>query len=151
MGVSPLEIRDSIREGSRLALSASVPEELTVLISNSWDQNPRTRPTFAEIVMFLKNFLATNPLVNNAPVSRIMLSMKVAPLLNNPSDIVSNTSPNFSQRILKQSERNWTRSSLKKKLLIVGTVFLFLVVMVGGIFCDYYCNHKQITNPWCRR
>lgn len=129
--VSPLEIRDSIREGSRLPISNETPEELTTLVTQSWDQNARARPTFSEIVMFLKSFLATNA----EPYSRLLVSIKpsaISPASGREND--ADTDDILS--IIKKKipvKNGWKQYPLKKKLVWVAFFIMGLILLAAGI------------------
>jgi sugar lactone lactonase YvrE len=48
--ISLMEIKDSIKNGERLPVEADVPPEFQNLITLCWHDNPKRRPSFAEIL-----------------------------------------------------------------------------------------------------
>ena len=54
MNVAAIEIKDSIKDGERLPIEEYVAEDTKNLITECWDDNPKLRPTFSEILTRLK-------------------------------------------------------------------------------------------------
>ena len=59
IGVSVLEVRDSIREGDRLPNSADVTKDMKKLITSCWSPNPKHRPDFKKIMENLNSLEAS--------------------------------------------------------------------------------------------
>ena len=53
--MSQLEIKDSIRQGDRLPVADFVPVLMQTLIVSCWQPNPKTRPSFADILKCLNS------------------------------------------------------------------------------------------------
>lgn len=142
--VTPLEIRDSIREGSRLPISPDIHQDLAKLVTQSWDQNPRNRPTFTEIVVFLKAFLATNPLVNMELPTRLILPTIPSSKIK-PGSLDGKKSHNSSGDFVKPVPTNLSYSK-KKKLVIVGLVVALVVASIIGIVVAVVVNLNKSAN-----
>ena len=52
-----LEIKDSIRQGERLALADFVPPLLQSMVASCWNENPKSRPSFSDLHTSLNSIM----------------------------------------------------------------------------------------------
>lgn len=64
-GLSPIEIRDLLLRGERLARPDRCPLDMYELMLDCWEANPQDRPTFAILVQRAEIVSTTNPRISS--------------------------------------------------------------------------------------
>ena len=128
MGVSTGEIKDSIKEGHRLSIEETVSEDINNLITKSWDQNPRLRPSFKDISKLLASYHS----------ALVDLDQEM-PLNENPIDskrpiAFAETSTQYQYRKPTRSRENiWKRFQTRKKLAILSCLTFTTLIVAATV------------------
>jgi hypothetical protein len=109
-----VEIKDSIKNGDRLPVDALVPPEFKKIISSSWNDNPKKRPTFAEI---LKKLL--DPARITLKTQQVVVS-------------ALSTKPPIKKRL-----------GASKKLVLVILAFIVVVIIAASVIVYFLVNGNK--------
>ena len=128
--IAVAEIKDSIKDGDRLPIDELVPSDLKGLISDCWEDNPKNRPTFGEILERLSepsNDIRQQKIYSGGQVKKV--GKPIAP----------------SRKYLQTEVNNMQRKN-KIQLLFVAVLALLLIGGAVGVGL-YLSSNKNVTDP----
>ena len=141
-GVSPIEIKDSIREGQRLSISPDIPPDLSEIIKRCWDKNPRARPTFQEVVASLKAILMAIGAEQVAVKSLDLTTSMNSPLSASPPALPNELQTKRMKIDPPFSRNSWFCNLKSRKMFIIVIILVSLVVIgiIVGVFVGVSSN-----------
>lgn len=122
-----MEIKDSIIIGDRLPISVEIPKDTKDLITACWNDSPKIRPTFAQI---LERLTVVNVILPNSSY-------------HHPG------APKTAGIQLATERMFWKKPKTSKKMLLLILAFVLIVLVAGGIglAVSLSSNKSALTTP----
>ena len=133
MNVAVAEIKDSIKDGDRLPIADFVASKAKTLIAECWQDNPKQRPTFAEIVKRLAGQINILEPSENIGSEFQLASKSIGKSKKRKSD----------------KDENLVKRKTPNRLLLAVLAVLILVLIGGGVGIFLYINslNKSVEIP----
>ena len=145
--VNVLEIRDSIKNGERLPIDSKISQALKNLITSTWEQNPRARPSFPGILKYLQAYISPEGDCKALPDTILMNTIALPRIAQLESSLELSShlavikkaggTPNVKGSTLQRG----SKFSHRKKLIILA--FILIILASGGVGVYFYTTSNK--------